>query len=98
LPGAGEGVEAGGGVEEIGDGATGILAALPIEECAGFPSGEILVGDGAASENGFEKELDGWERAELTGPGAGQPAVRKPGIGLGTALAREAGDGSAACH
>jgi len=57
-----------------------------------------LFGDGAGLETGIEEGAEGQEGIEPADQGAGLPAVRKPGIGLVTELARQAGDGSDACH
>jgi len=94
----GSGVEGCGGVDETGDGMMRRLAALDGEEGAGVLFGEILFGDAEAFENGFEKEQDGRKRGEPADQGACQPAVLKPGIGLLTELAWEAGDDFDAWH
>jgi len=75
-----------------------MLAALPIENGAGFPIGEKLVGYGANFEAGFDPGVDVRESVEATDQGMGLHAVVEPGIGLETDLAWERGDVSCALH
>jgi len=92
------GADLGGDFDEVAEGVTEVMDALAIEEGVGFPIGEILFRNGAVFETGIDPGLKVRERVEATDHGDGLPAVHKPGIGLGTELAREAGDVSCACH
>ena len=84
--------------DELADAVTELPTALPIEEGAGFPFGEILVGDAEAFELGFEKGPDVREGAEATDRNVGPATVLKPRSGLATELGCGSGDGSDALH
>jgi len=91
------GVEIGGDLDERADGVAG-LPAPDVEPGAGVPFGEISGRDGAAFEEGFDPRPEARERHEPTDQGVRLRAVLKPEIGLGTELARAAGDASGALH
>ena len=90
--GRGAGMERVGVFGELGEVEAGLLEALPIQEAALFPAGEVGLGDGFGVEVGGEECLDFREGVEPVGEEFGFVAVIEALVELVADGAGEAGD------
>ena len=91
-------VEVVGGFDDVADEAAGVLAALPVEEAASFPCGEIWGVDGAALEIAGEEGLDFGEPVEPADEVCGLLAIIEAGVESVTDVAGQACDFAGARH